>query len=180
MLVIIKARLLIVVLKLVLLVIGIHMKKQTRAQKFADIAHVFRQVRAGEPVKRIGRKDGSIGTKPVVPCIGFPERVVLNQCLSWLMKHHIFCNRHDVGGGRLGAGTAYATYGIVSAGDIIGMLKHRGGQHFEIECKAGKGGTLNKLQRKRMHQVRDNGGLYFVVHGVPELEYYYNLYMGRI
>ena len=156
------------------------MKKQTKKQKFADIAHVFRQVRAGEPVKRIGRKDGSIGTKPVVPVrCPYPEKDVLHDCLVWLRKHGVFCNRHDVGGGYLGTGTAYATYGIVGAGDIVGVLKHRGGQHFEIECKAGKGGTLNKLQRKRMHQVRDNGGLYFVVHGVPELEYYYNLYMGR-
>ena len=155
------------------------MKKQTKLQKFNDLANAFHQIRAGEKVKRIGRKDGSIGTKPVVPCPDLPEKEVLKQCLDWLRKRGVFCSRHDVGGGYLGDGSAYATYGIVSAGDIIGMLKHRNGQHFEIETKAGTGGSLNKLQRKRMIQVRENRGLYFVVHGLPELEYYYNLYMGR-
>jgi len=154
-------------------------KKQTRAQKFNDLANAYKQICAGKLVKRIGRKDGSIGTKPVVPCPDVPEKDVVKQCIDWLRSKGVFCNRHDVGGGYLGDGSAYATYGIVSAGDIIGMLKHRGGQHFEIECKKGVGGTLNKLQRKRMQRVRENHGLYFVVHGVPELEYYYNLYMGR-
>ena len=154
------------------------MKKQTRAQKFADLANVIKQINAGEPVKRIGRKDGSIGTKPVVPCPNEPERVVLKDCIAWLQTQGVFCNRHDVGAGDI-RGFGYATYGIKGSGDIHGILKHRGGQHFEIETKAGKGGRLGPLQRKRMHNVRDNGGLYFVVHGVPELEYYYSLYMGR-
>jgi len=155
------------------------MKRQTKAQKFNDLANAVSQIRAGKPVKRIGRKDGSIGTKPVVPCPDLPEKEVVACCIRWLRAHSVFCNRHDVGGGYLGDGSAYATYGIISAGDIIGMLKHRGGQHFEIECKAGKGGTLGKLQRKRMEQVRNNGGLYFVIHGIPELEYYYERYMER-
>ena len=154
------------------------MKKQTKAQKFADLANVIKQINAGEPVKRIGRKDGSIGTKPVVPCPVLPEKEVLVECMQWLRLRCIFHNRHDAGAGDI-AGYGYATYGIKGSGDIHGMLKHRGGQHFELECKAGKGGTLSAGQRKRMHQVRDNGGLYFVVHGIPELEYYYNLYMGR-
>lgn len=152
------------------------MKRQTKAQKFDDIANAVNQIKAGKKVRRIGRKDGSIATKPVVPCPDLPEKEVLKQSLTWLHKHGIFCNRHDVGGGYLGDGTAYATYGIVSAGDIIGMLKHRGGQHFEIECKRGMGGTLNKLQRKRMKQVRDNKGIYLIIHGIEELEFYNERY----
>lgn len=155
------------------------MKKQTRAQKFNDLANAVHQINTGQKVKRIGRKDGSIGTKPIIPCPDLPENKVKVDCVAWLRKRGIFCNGHDVGGGYLGDGTAYATYGIPGSGDIHGMLKHRGGKHFELECKAGKGGTLKKNQRRRMRQVRENSGLYFIVHGLPELEYYYDLYMGR-
>jgi len=50
-------------------------------------------------------------------------------------------------------------------------LKHHGGKHFEIETKRGSGGTLSAGQQKRMKDVRVNGGIYLVVHGVEELEY---------
>lgn len=155
------------------------MKRQTKQQKFNDLANAVHQIRAGKPVKRIGRKDGSIATKPVVPCPDLPEHEVKADCISWLRKHHIMCNGHGCGAGVLEGNGYYAVYGIKDSGDIHGMLKHRDGKHFELECKKGTGGTWSAGQRKRMHQVRDNGGLYFVCHGVPELEYYYNLYMGR-
>jgi hypothetical protein len=149
------------------------MKRQTKQQKFNDLANAVRQIRAGEPVKRIGRKDGSIATKPVVPCPDLPENTVKVDCIDWLRGHGVFCNGHDVGGGYLGDGTAYAIYGIPGSGDIHGILKSRNGQHFEIECKKGTGGILKRNQQKRMKDVRANYALYFVIHGVPELEYYF-------
>lgn len=146
------------------------MKRQTKAQKFNDLANAIGQIRRGESVKRIGAKDGSIATHPVVPMqYPYPECDVLHDCLVWLRKHHILCNRHDAGTFQNDRGQ-WGTYGIKSAGDIIGMLK--GGRHFEIECKRGSGGRQSKGQQKRMRDVRDNGGLYFVVHGVSELEHY--------
>lgn len=154
-------------------------KRQTKAQKYNDLANTIGQIRAGKKVKRIGRKDGSIGTKPVVPCPDALESVVKARCIEWLRKHHIMCNGHGCGAGVLEGAGYYAVYGIKDSGDIHGILKHRNGQHFELECKQDKGGTLSAGQIRRMHKVRDNGGLYYVVHGVPELEYYYNLYMER-
>lgn len=145
-------------------------KHQTKAQKFNDLANAIGQIRKGEKVKRIGAKDGSIATHPVVH-IDYPgpEKRVLGDCLYWLKKHHVFCNRHDAGTFQNDRGQ-WATYGIKGAGDIIGMLKD--GQHFEIECKHGRGGRLSVGQQDRMKGVRDNGGLYFVVHGIEEIEYY--------
>jgi len=151
-------------------------KKQTKAQKFNDLANAIGQIRRGEPVRRIGAKDGSIPTHPVV--LVDPkllERDVLEQCLMWFRVHRIFHNRHDVGAGDI-AGMGYATYGIKNAGDIIGILKPDG-KHFEIECKRGKGGRLSLGQQKRMRDVRDNGGLYFAVHGVEELGHYLGEYV---
>ena len=149
-------------------------KKQTRAQKFNDLFNAFHQINAGEKVKRIGRKDGSIGTKPVVPCPYLPESDVLQMCLIWLRNHRVFCSRNNVGAGTMGTSGFYS-YGIKNGGDIIGLLPT--GQHFEIECKAGDGSTLSAGQQKRMRNIRDNRGLYFVVHGVPELEFYFERYV---
>lgn len=146
------------------------MKRQTKLQKFNDLANAYHQIRKGEKVRRIGAKDGSIPTHPVVPVD--PKKLeyeVLADCLEWLEQHHVFCNRHDAGTFQNDRGQ-WGTYGIIGAGDIIGML--RGGQHFEIECKRGSGGRLDTGQQKRMKRVREHDGLYFVVHGVEELEYY--------
>ncbi|MCK5608354.1 hypothetical protein KAR91_41110 [Candidatus Pacearchaeota archaeon] len=152
------------------------MKKQTKAQKFNDIANAIGQIRRGEKVKRIGAKDGSIRTHPVVPVDPKKlEREVLADCLSWLKKHHVFCNRHDAGTFQNDRGQ-WGCYGIINSGDIHGILKenefHFGGHHFEIECKRGSGGRLSSGQYKRGANVMHAGGLYFVVHGVEELEYY--------
>ncbi len=146
--------------------------QQTKLQKFNDLANAYHQIRRGEKVKRIGAKDGSIRTHAVVH-IANPqlERIVLIQCLEWLHGHHIFCQRHDAGTFQNERGQ-YGTYGMLGAGDIIGMLKYHNGKHFEIETKRGSGGTLNVGQQKRMKRVRDHGGLYFVVHGVQELEHF--------
>lgn len=151
------------------------MKKRTKAEKCADYADAVKAIREGQTPKRHGARDGSIPTHPVVPVPKQREAYVVTVCLAWLKRHQIFCTRHDVGGGYLGAGTAYATYGIKGAGDIIGLL--RNGQHFEIECKAGKGGRLSKSQQKRMHNIRDNNGIYLVVHGVEELAHFMRTYL---
>ena len=153
------------------------MKRQTRAQKFNDLANAVNQINAGEKVKRIGRKDGSITTKPVVPCPDESEATVKADCISWLRKHHIMCNGHGCGAGILEGAHYYAVYGIKDSGDIHGMLRNHGGKHFELECKKGAGGTWSKGQRKRMRDVRYNNGLYFVIHGVPELEFYFERYV---
>lgn len=148
------------------------MKPQTRTQKYNDLANAVGQIRRGEPVKRIGAKDGSIQTHPVIPVDPKKlEHEVLADCLSWLKKHHVFYNRHDCGTFQNQFGQ-YGTYGIKGAGDIIGMLKNNWGKHFEIETKRGSGGRQRKGQQDRMRNVRDNDGLYFVVHGIEELEHY--------
>ena len=149
------------------------MKKQTKAQKCNDLGNAVLQIRAGLPVRRIGARDGSVATHPVVPVDPTKlEKVVLAECLAWLKKHHVKCNRHDSGSFQNDRGQ-WATYGILDSGDIHGMLKHHGGKHFEIECKKGKGGRLSKGQQKRMSDVLQNNGLYYVVHGIEELKYYF-------
>lgn len=147
-------------------------KRQTKAQKFNDLANVVKQINSGEKVRRIGARDGSISTHPVVAVDpSLYEADVLADCLAWLEKHHVMHNRHDCGSGDI-AGAGMATYGIRSSGDIHGMLRHHGGKHFEIETKRGSGGRLSKGQQKRKRDVEYNGGLYFVVHGLSELIYY--------
>lgn len=153
------------------------MKRQTRAQKYNDLANAVKQMREGKPVKRIGRKDGSIVTKPVVPVrCPYPEKDVLHDCLVWLRRHHIFCNRHDAGTFQNSRGQ-WGAYGIKGSGDIHGMLKRHGGKHFEIECKHGGGGHLSLDQQKRMRNVLANDSLYFICHGVEELAHFMRGYV---
>jgi len=145
------------------------MKRRTKDQKLKDYYDAFKCIREDRKVKREGTKDGSIATHSVVQVWQKSEKLVLADCLIWLRNHGILCNRNNVGVGEMGA-SGYYSYGIRGAGDIIGLLKT--GQHFEIECKRGSGGRLSLKQQKRMQQIRENNGLYFVVHGVEELEYY--------
>jgi len=148
-------------------------RRQTKLQKFNDLANAIGQIRRGDKVKRIGAKDGSIRTHAVVPVrCPYPECDVVHDCLVWLRKHHIFCNRHDAATLQNNRGQ-YGTYGIKGSGDIHGMLKNNWGKHFEIECKRGSGGILSVGQQKRMRDVHANDSLYFVVHGVEELIYYF-------
>lgn len=148
------------------------MKRQTRKQVYNDLANAIGQIRRGEKVKRIGAKDGSIRTHAVVPVD--PKKLeyeVLRDCLNWLRKHYIFCQRHDAGTFQNDRGQ-WGCYGIINSGDIHGMLKRHEGKHFEIECKRGSGGRLSVGQYKRRADVMRAGGLYFVVHGVQELEHF--------
>lgn len=146
------------------------MKRRTREQKIGDYFTAYKCIKENKPVKRDGAKDGSIPTHPVIVVPEYPESKVLGFCLDWLRKHRILCNRNNVGAGEMGT-SGYYSYGIRGAGDIIGLLPN--GIHFEVECKAGKGGRLSQQQQKRMRDIRKNGGVYLVIHGVEELEYFF-------
>lgn len=146
-------------------------KKQTVAEKCRDIFTVFKKIRNGEPVKHEGAKDGSVQTKPVFDNLpNVPESEVLEICIQWLKQHRILAWRNNTGSGTLGVSGFYH-YGIKDGGDIIGILPN--GIHFEIECKAGKGGRWTVGQQARSIEIKDNRGCYFLVHGVQELEHYF-------
>jgi len=144
------------------------MKKRTRKQKFTDYADAIKCMKEGKPVKRSHAKDGSIPTYSIVPVPNLLESQVLVLCKDWLKKHHIFHDRNNTG--ILPDASGFHRYGIAGGGDIIGILPN--GIHIELEVKRGKGGRLSEGQQKRMRDVRNNNGLYFVVHGQAELEYY--------
>ena len=127
-------------------------------------------------MKRSTYKDGSIPTKPVVPVDDRKlERDVKADCLGWLKIHRVFCNPHGCGS-FLNEYGQRRMYGIKNSGDIHGMLRYDG-RHFEIECKRGSGGRLSPGQQKRMKDVEENSGLYFVCHGVQELAYFMRDYV---
>lgn len=152
------------------------MKHRTKLQQYADIADAVKCINKGVKVKRSTYKDGSIPTRPVVAVDpDRPEKEVVKDCILWLRRHRIFCNRHDSGSFQNDRGQ-WGVYGIKGAGDIIGILRYDG-RHFEIECKHGSGGRLGPGQQKRMKDVEDNSGLYFICHGVQELAYYMRDYI---
>ncbi len=150
------------------------MKKRTKFQKCNDLFDAFKAIREGKKVKRSGTKDGSIATHPTVPVLDLTEAQVLKDCLQWLKAKGILCNRNNVGSGQIGE-SGYYSYGIKNAGDIVGLLPS--GKHFEIEAKHGKGGRLSLGQQKRMKDIRKNNGIYLVIHGVQELQYYFTEYI---
>ena len=137
---------------------------KTRKQKLADSYTVYEAAKAGtRPTRRA--KDGSIPTHPVVPVKEQCEADVQDECVKWLKQCRIFHDTHDCGSGH-----GHAIYGIKNSGDIHGILSS--GIHFEVECKHGKGGKQSAGQQKRMWDVRATNALYFVCHGVEELEHY--------
>jgi len=139
-------------------------------EKNARLFELYRAERDGVTF-RPGAKDGSIPTHPVVPFPDIPESQVLSDCLAYLRARRIVCDRMNVGAGHLEGRDQFHTYGIPGAGDIMGLL--RDGKHFEIECKRGKGGRLSKKQQERQEKVLQSNGVYVIVHGIPELEYYF-------
>lgn len=147
------------------------MKHRTKAQQYADLADAVICINKGVKVKRSTYKDGSIPTKPVVPVDPKPEKEVIKDCIDWLRRHRIMCNRHDAASFQNDRGQ-WGVYGIKSAGDIIGIVPPDG-QHLEVECKTGRGGRLGLLQQKRRSDVTRAGGAYFVIHGIEELEHYF-------
>ena len=141
---------------------------KTRAQKLAETHTVYTAAKQGTKPKR-GARDGSIPTHPVVPCADLPELGdggVQDLCHKWLLARRFLCNTHACG-----KGPGHAIYGIKGSGDIHGYLHD--GRGFEIECKRGRGGHQRKNQQERMLAVRKTGGVYIVVHGVEEMEYYF-------
>lgn len=138
--------------------------------KNARIFNLYQAERDGTKF-RPGAKDGSIPTHPVVPCDDVLEANVLTQCILWLRKHQIMCDRMNVGAGHLEDRRQFHTYGIPGAGDIMGILPN--GIHFEVECKRGKGGKLSEKQQERQKKVLTTNGVYVIVHGLPEMEYYF-------
>jgi hypothetical protein len=115
-----------------------------------------------------GRKDGSVGTKPTVPCADVKEDVVLDGVSTWLGMHRILYDRNNTGSGDLRGDGRTFRYGIKDAGDIIGCLPN--GKHFELELKRGRGGSWSLGQQQRCDKVKLNNGVYLLIHGVPELE----------
>lgn len=146
-------------------------RRQTKSQKIKDYFDAFKCIQEDRKVKRQGAKDGSIPTYPVVdiPIIK-SEKFITADCLAWLRKRGILCNRHDAGTFQNIRGQ-WGSYGIIGAGDIIGLLKT--GQHFELEIKKGNGGRLSLVQQTRMGQIRENNGIFLIIHGIQELEYYF-------
>jgi len=145
------------------------MKRKTRQQKLNDNFTAYECIKNNRPIKRGTAKDGSTPTHPVVECPDVSESKVLAECLTWLKKHRIMADRHTPG--NMPTGASNTTFGIVGAGDIIGILPN--GRHFEIETKRGRGGRLSKGQQERKRKVEANGGLYFIVHGLSEMELYF-------
>ena len=139
---------------------------KSRKQKLDDSYTVYEAAKTGQRPK-VRAKDGSIQTHSVVPVNkGQSEAKVLVGCLDWLKARRVFCDRHDCGSGH-----GHAIYGIKHSGDIHGILSD--GRHFEIEVKRGGGGRLSAGQQDRMARIHNlTVGLYFVVHGVEELEHY--------
>ncbi len=141
---------------------------KTKNQKLAEAHTAYAHAKAGTKPSR-GAKDGSIATRPVVPCPDLPELGkggVQDLCYNWLKARRVFCNTHACG-----SGPGHAIYGIKHSGDIHGILPD--GRHFEIECKRGKGGRLKAGQQEREIAVWVAGGLYYTVHGIPEMEHYF-------
>ncbi len=141
---------------------------KSKKDKLAEAHMVYRAAKAGTKPNRSAR-DSSIPTKPVVPCPDLPELGkggVQDLCYKWLKARRILCNTHACG-----SGPGHAIYGIKHSGDIHGILPD--GRHFEIECKRGKGGRLKTGQSVRMVDIRHTCGLYYVVHGIPEMEHYF-------
>lgn len=153
------------------------MKRRTKAQKCKDLGNAIIQMRKGERVRRVGARDGSIPTHPVVPVDpSKSENEVQSECLTWLKKHHVYCKRCDAGTFQNQYGQ-WGSYGIIGGGDIQGILKQHDGKAFDIECKKGAGGRLNKAQQRRKRDVEYSNGLYFIVHGIEELIYYMSEWM---
>ena len=142
---------------------------KTKTQRLAEAHTLYTAAKTGTKPKR-GAKDGSIPTHPVVPCPDLPELGkggVQDLCYKWLKARRVLCNTHACG-----SGPGRAIYGIKHSGDIHGYLPD--GRGFEIECKRGKGGRLKMGQFARMNLIHNTtAALYFIVHGIPEMEHYF-------
>ncbi len=142
--------------------------KHTKQQLGKGIVAMIHAKQAGLPYKP-GRKDGGIPTKPVVPCKEQSEADVTTECVTWLKKHRVGVKRMNVGAGDITGRGDFRTYGIKGASDVL-CIYH--GLLIAIEFKKGKGGVLNKNQQDFREWVERFEGIYIIVHGVPELEFF--------
>jgi len=150
-------------------------RRHTKKQTFAGYAEVINAIREDRKPDT-GRKDGSIGTTPIVPVPDLPEAEVLKQVLHWCKTRRLAVDRLNNGAFEVSPGKFYR-YGITGAGDIMGMFAD--GTHLEIEAKRGRGGSLSVDQQKRKEVVEKNNGVYMIVHGIAELEAIMEKYYGK-
>ena len=140
---------------------------KTKTQKLAEAHTLYTAAKTRTQPKR---RPKSIPTHPVVLCPDLPELGkggVQDLCYKWLKSRRILCDTHACG-----KGPGHAIYGIKHSGDIHGYLPD--GRGFEIECKRGRGGHQTAGQQDRMARIHNlTAALYFVVHGIPEMEYYF-------
>lgn len=147
-------------------------KKLTKATNYKLLAEIFTATRDGrEPVLKLTTTER---THPVVACEPLCEAEVLKLCKRWLEKR-ASCRRLNNGFMANSPDNALDSsgyqYGMKGAGDLQVIYN---GLHIDVECKHGKGGTLSEDQIKRRKDVERHGGVYLVVHGLPELEYLWN------
>jgi hypothetical protein len=147
---------------------------KARPRQTENLYRLYASTRDNTPFKS-GAKDGSIPTHPVVPCPDIKEtgkNGVTKQCCDWLKVRRILHKRRNVGAGSIdGNPDRFYSYGTKGAADIWGILPN--GRHFEIETKAGKGGRLSKDQQDFRKEILTTEAIYVIVHGIPELEYYF-------
>ncbi len=143
-------------------------KKKTKQQLGKGIVNMIHAKNAGVPYKP-GRKDGGMTTKPVVPCEDLPEAEVLKRGISWLKKHRVGVKRMNVGAGDIRGRGDYRQYGIKGASDVLCVYK---GLMIAIEFKKGKGGVLSENQQDFRDWVQRFDGVYLIIHGEPELEFF--------
>ncbi len=138
-------------------------KKQQLGKGIVDMIHAKEKGLSYKP----GRKDGGMTTKPIVPCPDKPEKVVLQECISWLKCHRVGAKRMNVTAIDID-GKGVRPYGIPGCGDILCVYA---GMYIEVEVKRGRGGVLSLNQQKHRAWVELHGGKYIIVHGVEELEH---------
>lgn len=149
----------------------VRMKKAWQAERLA----LGLKVMADGKTPKIA-KDMSIPTKPVVPCLPVPEHVVDDAVEPKFRRFGCIMRRLNNGEGKFEHSPNYCKYGIEGGADYLGWLsvdEHDTGRHIEIELKKGKGGRLGKVQQDRFNDCWADGAIFIVVHGVPELKWYY-------
>lgn len=125
-----------------------------------------------DQISQIVKNLKAIPTHPTIPCPDVLEHVVLADCMVWLRKRKVMCDRNNVGMFNVPGTSGMCRFGIKFGGDIMGCLPN--GRHLEVECKRGSGGSLSVGQQVRRKKVLMNNGVYLVVHSVKEL----NKFMG--
>lgn len=63
-------------------------------------------------------------------------------------------------------------FGFKGSADILGILPD--GRFLAVECKREKGGVLSKEQIEFRDRIKENKGVYILVHSVEELIAWFN------